>query len=198
MTMPSDESLLEAHRRGDPTAFEGLVRRYGDRLLGYLGRMSGNHQQAEDYFQETFRRVHEKADTFQGRSSFKSWLYKIAGNVAIDGMRRKSREPQMSSLNINGSGGTEVYEAQAAVGTQSPGDPYQQAARAEQAVLVQQAIEKLPQRQRATLVLAYYQGLSYREVAQVLDCSLGTVKTQMYRALRTLADILPDEPGELR
>jgi RNA polymerase sigma-70 factor (ECF subfamily) len=198
LTTPSDENLLTAHRRGDSTAFEELVRRYGDRLLGYLRRMSVNHQQAEDYFQETFRRVHEKADTFQGRSSFKSWLFTIASNVAIDGMRKKTREPQMSSLNINGNSATQDYEAQTAVLSEAPGDPYEQAARAEQAVLVQQAIEKLPQRQRATLVLAYYQGLSYREVAQALDCSLGTVKTQMYRALRTLADILPDVPGELR
>lgn len=197
MTAPSDESLLEAHRQGDLTAFEELVRRHGDRLLGYLRRMSRNHQQAEDYFQETFRRVHEKADTFQGRSSFKCWLFKIAGNVAFDGMRKDKREPQMSLITADG-GDSDCLEARAAVMTSQPGDPYQAAVRAEQAARVRQAIENLPERQRATLVLAYYQGLSYREVAQVLGCSLGTVKTQMYRALRTLADILPDKPGVVR
>ena len=102
MAQPSDENLLRAHRQGDPTAFETLVRRYGDRLLGYLVRMSRNHQQAEDYFQETFRRVHEKSDTFQGRSGFKSWLFKIATNVAIDGIRKNNREPQMSSIDAIG------------------------------------------------------------------------------------------------
>ena len=71
-------------------------------------------------------------------------------------------------------------------------EPSQEAAKAEQAELVRDAIESLPARQRATLVLAYYQQLSYPEVAKVLDCSLGTVKTQMFRALRTLAQKLPD------
>lgn len=71
-------------------------------------------------------------------------------------------------------------------------EPSQEAAKAEQAQRVRDAIESLPTRQRATLVLAYYQQLSYPEVAEVLGCSLGTVKTQMYRALRTLAQKLPD------
>jgi RNA polymerase sigma-70 factor (ECF subfamily) len=74
-------------------------------------------------------------------------------------------------------------------------DPSQEAAKAEQKELVRRAVESLPDRQRVTLVLAYYQGLSYREVATALDCSIGTVKTQMFRALRTLAQRLPDTSG---
>lgn len=199
LTEFSDENLLDAHLRGDSTAFEDIVRRYGDRLLGYLMRMSRDRQQAEDYFQETFRRVHEKAGTFEGRSSFKSWLYKIAGNVAIDGMRKVNREPQMTSLTTNREDNNPEYlEVSRAVASPPQDDPYEAAVRTEQAGQVRQAIEELPERQRATLVLAYYQGLSYREVAEVLGCSLGTVKTQMYRALRALADKLPDVPGEVR
>jgi RNA polymerase sigma-70 factor (ECF subfamily) len=197
LTEPSDENLLQAHQEGNPTAFETLVRRYGNRLLGYLVRMSRNYQQAEDYFQETFRRVHEKADTFQARSSFKSWLFKIATNVAIDGIRKNNRESQMSSINATGED-CDCHEARSATLTARQCDPYQQAVKAEQAVQVREAIEKLPERQRATLVLAYFQGLSYREVAQVLDCSLGTVKAQMFRAVRALARMLPDVPGEVR
>ena len=74
-------------------------------------------------------------------------------------------------------------------------DPAQEASKAEQKELVRRAVESLPDRQRVTLVLAYYQGLSYREVATALDCSIGTVKTQMFRALRTLAQRLPDISG---
>ncbi|MCP4712036.1 MAG: sigma-70 family RNA polymerase sigma factor [Planctomycetes bacterium] len=199
MTELSDENLLDAHQRGDTTAFEEIVRRYGDRLLGYLRRMSRDQQQAEDYFQETFRRVHEKARTFEGRSSFKSWLYRIAGNVALDGMRKVNREPQMTSLTTNREDHNPEYlEVSRAVASPRRDNPYEAAVRTEQAGQVQLAIEQLPERQRATLVLAYYQGLSYREVSQGLGCSLGTVKTQMYRALRALADKLPDVPGEVR
>lgn len=199
MTEFSDENLLGAHQRGDTTAFEEIVRRYGDRLLGYLRRMSRDHQQAEDYFQETFRRVHEKAGTFEGRSSFKSWLYRIASNVALDGIRKVNREPQMTSLTTNREDDSQApLEVSRAVVSLERDDPYEAAVRTEQVGQVQRAIEELPERQRATLVLAYYQGLSYREVSEVLGCSLGTVKTQMYRALRALADKLPDVPGEVR
>lgn len=187
----TDKSLLEAHCRGDSTAFSELVRRYGDSILGYLRRMSGNHHQAEDLFQETFKRVHEKAHTFRG-SQFKSWLFTIATNVAIDGLRRH-RRMRIVSLNQRLDCTDQDSEEMGAVALADDScEPSQEAARAEQTELVRNAIDSLPARQRATLVLAYYQQLSYPEVAKVMGCSLGTVKTQMYRALRTLAQKLPD------
>ena len=93
----TDKSLIDAHVKGDPKAFGELVRRYGDGLLGYLTRMSRNRHEAEDLFQETFKRVHEKAHTFRG-GQFKSWLFRIATNAAIDGMRR-GKGKRMVSLN---------------------------------------------------------------------------------------------------
>jgi RNA polymerase sigma-70 factor (ECF subfamily) len=187
----SDKSLIDAHRQGDPKAFGELVRRYGDSVLGYLIRMSGNREQAEDLFQETFKRVHEKAHTFRG-PQFKSWLFRIATRVAIDGMRRHkrlrvvslNRELDCTDQNSGQLGAVAVADNSC--------NPSGQAVRAEQAEQVRQAIKLLPSKQRTTLVLAYYQQLSYREVAAVLGCSIGTVKTQMYRALRTLAQKLPD------
>jgi len=187
----TDKSLIEAHCRGDPMAFGELVRRYGDSILGYLMRMSGNHYQAEDLFQETFKRVYEKAHTFRG-SQFKSWLFTIATNVAIDGLRRH-RRMRVVSLNQKLDCADRDGEELGAVALADDSyEPSQEAAKAEQAEQVRNAIDSLPARQRATLVLAYYQQLSYPEVAKVLGCSLGTVKTQMYRALRTLAQKLPD------
>ena len=187
----TDKSLIDAHCQGDPTAFSELVRRYGDSILGYLMRMSGNHHQAEDLFQETFKRVHEKAHTFRG-GKFKNWLFTIATHVAIDGMRRR-RRMRVVSLNQRLDCTDQDSEELSAVALADDSyEPSQEAAKAEQVEQVRDAIESLPARQRANLVLAYYQQLSYREVASVLDCSLGTVKTQMYRALRTLAQKLPD------
>ena len=91
----TDKSLIDAHLKGDATAFSELVRRYGDSVLGYLTRMSGNREQAEDLFQETFKRVHEKAHTFRG-PQFKGWLFRIATNVALDGIRRGKRTKAIS------------------------------------------------------------------------------------------------------
>ena len=154
-------------------------------------RMSGNYQQAEDLFQETFKRVHEKAHTFRG-PGFKSWLFKIATRVAIDGFRRDKRLRVVSLEHKLDCPDQHGEELGAVAVTDNSCDPSAEAVRAEQAEQVRQAVESLPTRQRATLVLAYYQQLSYREVATVLDCSVGTVKTQMYRALRTLAQRLPE------
>jgi RNA polymerase sigma-70 factor (ECF subfamily) len=193
----TDNSLIEAHRRGDREAFGELVRRYGDGVLGYLVKMSRNREQAEDLFQETFKRVHEKAHTFRG-SNFKSWLFRIATHVAIDGMRRRKRLRVISLSQErdcpNGDCGT-LETVTAAADTY---DPSEEAQRAEQVEKVREAVASLPARQRATLVLAYYQQLSYREVAATLGCSIGTVKTQMYRALRTLAERLPDVTGVVK
>ncbi len=187
----TDKSLIDTHLRGDPAAFGELVRRYGDSVLGYLIRMSGNREQAEDLFQETFKRVHEKAHTFRG-PQFKGWLFKIATRVALDGFRRGKRlkavslNQQLDCDNLNGE------QLGAVALADNSCNPSEQALKAEQTEQVRQAIELLPERQRATLVLAYYQQLSYPDVAEALGCSVGTVKTQMFRALKTLAHKLPE------
>jgi RNA polymerase sigma-70 factor (ECF subfamily) len=185
----TDKSLIEAHCQGDPTAFGEIVRRYGDGILGYLIRMTGNREHAEDLFQETFKRVHEKSHTLRG-SEFKSWLFKIATNTALDGLRRKIRvRSREKSLNFADCGGEKTAALAVADYSQNPSTEVEKAEQIEQ---VRQAIISLPDKQRATLVLAYYQQLSYSQVAMVLGCSIGTVKTQMYRALRTLAQKLPE------
>ena len=194
----SDEALIGAHRQGDLTAFDELIRRYADSLFGYLMKLCGNRQQAEDVFQETFIRVHHKANSFRGQGRFKSWLFSIASNVAIDELRKRQRAPQTVSLNTsNDCDGADCLELSVVDIAEKPNDPSQAAVLAEQKAQVWQAIEQLPTRQRATVVLAYYQGLSYRQVAEVLGCSLGTVKSQMYRALKTLAGLLPDIQGDI-
>ena len=187
----TDKSLIEAHRRGEPAAFGELVSRYGDSILGYLTRMSGNREQAEDLFQETFKRVHEKAHTFRG-PQFKGWLFRIATNVALDGIRRGKRIKAVSlnqRLDCDNPNGEQLGAVTLADNSCNPSE---QALKAEQTEQVRRAIQLLPERQRATLVLAYYQQLSYPDVAEVLGCSVGTVKTQMFRALKTLANKLPE------
>jgi RNA polymerase sigma-70 factor (ECF subfamily) len=198
----TDKSLIDAHLHGDKVAFAELLRRYGDSILGYLMAMSPNREQAEDLFQETFKRVHEKAHTFYG-TQFKSWLFTIATRVAIDSLRKRKRLSVISlnqKLDCADSSGPRVFLSEDRSGGEvvvadNSCEPSQEAIRAEQTQQVRRAIELLPAKQRATLVLAYYQQLSYPQVAEVLGCSVGTVKTQMFRALRTLAQRLPDISG---
>lgn len=184
-----DESLVAAHLRGDPAAFRELVRRYGDGVLGYLFRMTGNRDQAEDLFQETFQRVHEKARSYRG-GSFKSWLYTIATRVTIDTARRRKRLTILS-LSRDTDCADDPAPLEALVANDAP-DPAEKAVKEEQKEQVRRAIAALPVGQRAALVLAYYQQLTYPQVAEALGCSVGSVKTQMSRALAKLARILPD------
>ena len=187
----TDKRLIEAHCKGSPTAFSELVCQYGDGILGDLTRMSRNRHEAEDLFQETFKRVHEKAHTFRG-NQFKSWLFKIATNVAIDGMR-KGKNMRVVSLNQKlDCSDQDSKELSDVTLVDDSNEPSHEVVKAEQIQQVRDAVMSLPSRQRATLVLAYYQQLSYPEVAKILGCSLGTVKTQMYRALKTLGQKLPD------
>lgn len=193
----TDKSLIAAHRGGDTTAFAEIVRRYGKELLGYLVRISGGYDNAEDIFQETFKRVHEKGHTFKG-GSFKSWLFTIATRLAIDAGRKNKRLKFVSlnsRLDPNDEGGPELSDV--AVIDKSA-DPCETVERDERIAQVRQAINTLPVKQRATLVLAYYQQLSYSEVAAIQGCSVGTVKTQMFRAMKTLAGRLPDISGGVK
>lgn len=174
----TDELLMEAYRDGDQSAFPLLVRRYQNLLYGYLMRMVNNSEIAEDCFQETFLRVHSKAHTYRPGSKFKSWLYTIATHIAIDRLRRNSRRPQTDPM--------EEEPAQP-----NAYDPAEDTARNELRETVHAAVETLPAQQRAALVLAYYQGHTYPEVAEIMGCSLGTVKTHMSRALKKLSTLLP-------
>ena len=193
----TDKSLIEAHCQGSQTAFGELVRRHGGIVLGYLIQMCENREQAEDFFQETFKRVHEKAHTFRC-VRLKPWLLTIATHIAINGLRKNQLLKVVSLDQKIGctNGNCEKSEAVAIVDNSC--NPLDEVANAEQKEQVRQAIGFLPTRQRATLIMAYYQQLSYSEVAVVLGCSVGTVKTQMYRALRTLAQKLPEFGGETK
>lgn len=185
----TDQRLIEAHLKGDPQAFEALVRRYGPSLLGYLIRLCQYRDRAEDCFQETFKRVHEKAHTIRGKS-FRPWLFRVATNVAMDGFRRQQRQQEVLESDVQ-----KAYESDTSVlepMTDSSVEPYKDLIRNEQAVQVREAIAFLPDKQRATLILVYYQKLSYVQVADTMGCSVGTVKTQMFRALQSLAKRLPD------
>jgi len=187
----TDKALVRAHLAGDCEAFARIVRRYGPPILGYLTKMTGRKEQAEDLFQETFKRLHEKAHTFRG-DSLRPWLYRIATNLAISDFRK--RKP---AVPLNHSADCPDSRAQllVAVPADKSSEPSHQAQLAEQAQQVRDAIDELPDRQKATLLLAYYQQLNYTQIARVLDCSVGTVKTQMFRALKTLARKLPDPSG---
>ncbi len=182
----NNRALMQDVSLGEKAAIEQVIRLYGDSLLGYLTKLTGNRETAEDYFQQTFCRVCEKSNTFRGQN-LQAWLFRIATNVAMDGFRKQKREVLVKSVtnekletdDCPGQGTTIDY-AQAKMESQ----PLETIQKEEQKQIVQQLIEQLPSGQKTVLVLSYYQQLSYSEVATVLNCSIGTVKAQMFRALK--------------
>lgn len=181
----SDEDLLLAYREhGDRRLFEELIRRYERELFNYLRQYLGDPQQAEDAFQSTFLQIHLKCDQFDPERRFRPWLYAVATNQAIDAQRRRRRE-RIISLDQAASAGeqstqlTELVDGPA----QLPGEDME---RDEQREIVRRAVEELPEPLRQVLFLVYFQGLKYREAAEVLGVPVGTVKSRLHAAIRKL------------
>ena len=194
MTEQTDRNLIDAYLAGQNGAFETLVRRHGAAVLGYLVKMTQNQDHAEDLFQETFQKVHEHAGSFKG-DDLRPWIFKIATNAAV-GQWRKERKHAAVSLAapVGCPGGTHCPTLESTLASDTP-EPVEQVTLNEQRQQVRNALDQLPQNQRAALTLSYYHKLTYQQIAESLDCSVGTVKTHIFRALKKMAALLPNPAG---
>ncbi len=184
---PTDEALLIRYRNtGDREAFDELVHRYEREIYRYLRRYLGDTQMAEDAFQRTFLQVHLKCDQFEEGRRLKPWLYTIATNQAIDLQRRNKRHRMVS---LDGSGRSQNDDNIGALLDllESREDaPIDLLENEERAAWVRESVEQLPDTLRSALMLVYYQGLKYREAAEVLSIPVGTVKSRLHSALLKL------------
>lgn len=191
---PSDEELLLAYRStGRKEPFEELIRRYEHELYSYLRRYLGDAELAADVFQTTFLQLHLKRDVFQSDRRLRPWLYTIATNQAIDAQRREKRHRMASldSVASNGSHDQDVVKLLDLMASQCMG-PEEMAGAAEDRESIRQSLQQLPDHLRSVVTLVYYQGLKYREAAEVLDIPVGTVKSRMHAALLKLNEIFQD------
>ncbi len=187
----SDENLLLSYRsEREGGVFEELVHRYEKELYGYLRHYLGDAEMAEDVFQQTFLQVHLKCGQFEPGRKVRPWLYTVATNQAID-YQRRNRRHRMSSLNRAAYGNAEE-EAGALVellGGPEAG-PADDAESAEQNDALRRAVDALPEASRQVVMLVYFQGLKYREAAQVLAVPVGTVKSRLHAAMHKLTESL--------
>jgi RNA polymerase sigma-70 factor, ECF subfamily len=184
----SDEQLLCRLRAGEREVFGPLVRRFERELFGYLRRYLGDDDLADDVFQNTFVQVFLKIAQYEPGRPAKPWLYAIATNQAIDALRRKNRRADQradGAVAPDDEGEPRpLFELIAAPDTGPP----DHAERAEQRALVRAAVSRLPDLLRQVVLLAYFQGLKYKEVAEVLDIPVGTVKSRLHAALTKLTE----------
>lgn len=182
----TDEQLLLRYRNeGDRDAFAELVHRYERELYSYLRRFLGDAALAEDAFQGTFLQLHLKRDQFEAERKVRPWLYTIATNQAIDTQRRNKRHRIVSLDRQQKQGDHEVGALIDVLISQMPG-PNVRLEAAERCQLVREAVSALPEQLRLAVVLVYYQGLKYREAADVLEIPVGTVKSRLHAALARL------------
>ena len=182
---PTDEQLVQLYRTGRDAAFETLVQRYRQELFHFLVRFTGTRQAAEDVFQDAFLQVHQSIETFQINLRFRPWLFTIAANKARDYLRRSNRRPTTS---LSGSTGGDGEERSVLDVLQADMDlPQEQFEQKETRQLVQNVVQSLPEHLREILLLAYFQQMPYKQIAQVLHIPLGTVKSRLHTAVGTFA-----------
>ncbi|MBX7256376.1 MAG: RNA polymerase sigma factor [Candidatus Hydrogenedentes bacterium] len=195
MDLPTrgDEELALAYKAGDPHAFEELVRRHQGRVYAIAYRITGNREDALDVAQDAFVKAFRKIDAWQPTGGFLPWLLRLTVNQSIDATRRRKRR-RHESLDESG------IEALAVADTLTPGIDTERRVRAgEIAARVQAALEVLSPTQRSVFVMRHYEGLQLAEIAEVLGCTVGSVKVHLFRALRKmqvqLKDFVNPEPG---
>lgn len=179
----TDDDLMRRTAAGEETAFRLLVERWEGDVRGFLRHMLGSIESAEDLAQETFVKVFRQASRYRPEGKFRSWLFRIAGNLARSELRRRK---VVGWIRFDG-----VRHERA---TKEPGPDEVLNAKRTEAVL-SEAIERLPRRQREALLLVRFHGLKYQEVAEAMDTTLPGVESLMQRATRTLREELSRKAG---
>jgi RNA polymerase sigma-70 factor (ECF subfamily) len=182
-----DLNLVERTMAGDESAFERLVNKYQHSVLNTIYRYIGNYNEAEDIAQDVFVKVWRNIKSFKGKAKFSTWLYRIAVNQCLD-YRRKRKEKTVSLDN--------TLEESKIPESLTVGLDFERQKKAE---IVRQAINELPDNQRAALILAKYDDKSYQEIAQIMGISLASVASLIFRAKERLKDKLVPlrERGEI-
>jgi RNA polymerase sigma-70 factor (ECF subfamily) len=183
----SDETLLANYRLGDRASFAQLMERYQRELFHFLIRFLGDRAAAEDVFQEAFLQVHQSADQFDPERRFRPWLFTIAANKARDLMRSQARRPTtplQASINNSDENSGQFIDLMSAT-VEMPDEPLE---RAEIQAKVRKAVMNLPENLREILLLSYFHQFPYKQISDILDIPLGTVKSRLHAAVAQFAE----------
>lgn len=175
--MPSsDEELVTLSQGGDLDSFNQLVMRWERPIYALAYRVIGREEEARDVAQETFLRAFRALKGFKGQAKFSSWLYRITLNLCRDWIRRERRTPVSQPPE-----GVDIIEM---AGEGTPSESIEDlVGRKQLGLAVSKAMALLPEEQRTAIILKEYHGLTFQEIADLLDCPLSTVKTRLYQGL---------------
>lgn len=188
--MNTDAELMLEVKGGDKAAFEELVRRHHRGLVNFFYRLAYDTQLAEDFAQETFMRVYLHADDYRESALFTSYLYRIARNLWIDEIRKRTSRPRLTPQGTLSAERTDNGESVIPQPADSEENrPDESLLEKERAGILHAAIEKLDEDHRITLVLSMIKEIKYSEISAILDIPVGTVKSRVHNALNMLRDI---------
>ena len=173
----ADQILVERVQAGDKGAFDLLVKRYQHKVIGLIGRYVQDHAEALDIAQETFIKAYKALDSFRGESAFYTWLYRIATNTAKNYLVTRSRRPPGTDVDID-----DVLQAESESELREIETPENNLYRDELFSVMASTLEALPEELRVALTLRELEGMSYEEIAEVMDCPIGTVRSRIFRA----------------
>lgn len=185
-------AVIVSAQTGDSGAYRELLDAYGRRLYGYFLRAIGNHHDAEDLLGELMLKLVAKLDKYDDRGRFEPWLFRIASNMVRDRIRRVKANPKPASLSIESDTGTSRADQLLA-----ETGPIEDGLLAEESSeLLQQALLKLDETTREMILVRHFSQMSYKEIADLFQCPLGTALARVHRGLKTLRRIMSadDEP----
>jgi len=189
MSQDTDQQLVDRVLSGNKNAFNLLVLRYQHRVSALVGRFIHASHEAEDVCQEAFIKAYRALPLFRGDSAFYTWLYRIAVNTAKNYLVSKKRRPPASDVELEDAEQSEVGSI-----LRDIENPESKLATAKLKLVIEQAIEDLPEDLRTAFTLREFSGLSYEDITEVMDCPVGTVRSRIFRAReaidRKIRDIL--------
>ena len=187
----SDESLVEEVQNGQEEAFVELVTRYQGRIINFLYRFIGNYERAEEIAQEVFLRIAVKADRFDRKYRFSTWIYTIAKNLGRNALRDRARRGEAYRIR-DVDWDPDALESLAQFRS-AEADPMEKVAIEEAKAILETVMAALDANWRAALIMKEYDRMTYDEIAQAMEVAPGTVKSWVYRAKESLAKALRDK-----
>jgi len=185
---PDEMALVKRAKQGDLTAYDELVRRYQERIYATVYHMTANHEDANDLAQDAFIKAFQALKSFKGGSSFYTWVYRIAVNKTINFLKQRKNKAQMSldDLDFNAEHDPDL------VALISDKTPRREASLAELQEKLNAAMQKLSEPHRLVVTLHDVQGMSHEEIAEIMDCNIGTVRSRLFYARQQLQAYLSD------
>lgn len=185
--MEEDSRLVERFQSGEKGSFDDLVRRHYQRVCNILFHVLGTSSNVEDLAQEVFLKAYHALPFYRGQSAFSTWLYRIAVNAGLDELRRQKRRRIFSFSRLD-----EPTESRKEIerSTSDGPQPDKEIERQELAEIIERAMRKLPEKLRVVSTLRDIEGFSYGEIAEMLQCSIGTVKSRLFYARAKLRRLL--------